>query len=248
MAEVGMLELYHLPNSICSQKVRLCLAEKGLEWAGHIVRLGKFEHLTPEYLALNPNGVVPTLLDDGRPVVESTVICEYLEELHPEPPLAPADPYQRARMRAWLRFIDETPSMAVRVPSFNDVLLPGYRTMPPDEFKAQLDRMSVRKSFFRRMGQDGFPPEDYADALDQLGLTLERIAAADGFLVAGRISIADLCLAPVVQRMQDLGLMDDASRLSVPDATLRAARRWLDQLRRRESWGIAFQDDAYMQA
>lgn len=243
-----MLELYHLPNSICSQKVRLCLAEKGLTWTDHIVRLDKFEHLTPEYLALNPNGVVPTLVDDAGPVVESTVICEYLDEIHPDPPLSPDDVYGRAQMRAWLRFIDETPSMAVRVPSFNDVLLPSYCGLPPEEFKAQLDRMSVRKSFFRRMGQDGFPPEDYADAMQQLSLTVERIAQAKRFLVGDALSIADLCLAPVVQRMEDLDLLSDDGRLSVTPEMLEATRAWLDRLRDRPSWGIAFGADAYMKA
>jgi glutathione S-transferase len=79
-----MLELYHAHISTCSQKVRLCLAEKGLEWTSHPIEFFRGEHLTPAYLALNPNGVVPTLVHDGRPVIDSSVICEYLEEIAPD--------------------------------------------------------------------------------------------------------------------------------------------------------------------
>ena len=69
-------ELYHTHHSTFSQKVRISLAEKGLpnkdkDWVAHEVDLGKFEHLTPEYLQLNPNGVVPTLIHDGSVLIES---------------------------------------------------------------------------------------------------------------------------------------------------------------------------------
>ena len=56
-----MLTLYHANHSTCSQKVRLCLAEKKLSWESQLVNLATNEHLAPEYLQLNPNGVVPTL-------------------------------------------------------------------------------------------------------------------------------------------------------------------------------------------
>lgn len=79
-----MLELYHAHISTCSQKVRLCLAEKGLAWTSHPIEFATGEHLRPAYLQLNPNGVVPTLVHDGRPVIDSSVICEYLEEIAPD--------------------------------------------------------------------------------------------------------------------------------------------------------------------
>ena len=66
-----MLELYHTSGSVCSQKVRLALAEKGLDWADRHIELSKDEHLRAEYLALNPNGVVPTLVHGGRVVIGS---------------------------------------------------------------------------------------------------------------------------------------------------------------------------------
>jgi glutathione S-transferase len=237
-----MLELYHLPASICSQKVRLALFEKGLDWTGHVVDLGRFEHLEPAYLALNPNGVVPTLVHDGQPVTESTVICEYLDEVFAGPPLSPPDALGRARMRAWLRFIDEVPSMAVRVPSFNRFILPARKPVPEDVFAERLSRMTVRRGFFRRMGQGGFPPEAVRDAEDELALTLERIAGALGetggpFLMGGRLTAADLCLAPVINRMDDLGMLGAGP-----------ARDWLDGLRARPSWALAFAEGSALKA
>jgi glutathione S-transferase len=239
----GVPELYHLPKSICSQKVRLALAEKHVDWVGHVVDLGRFQHLEPGYLALNPNGVVPTLLHQGAAIIESTVICEYLDEVFPDPSLSPPDPVGRAAMRAWLRFIDEVPSMAVRVPSFNSVLLPGYQAMSPEEFAGHVSRMTVRKAFFRRMGQAGFSPDEVADAMAQLALTEARVAQAldqrgGPFLLGGQLTCADLCLVPVVNRMDELGLLGAApdSRVDTTDAV----RRWLDRLRARPSWGRAY--------
>ncbi|MGC1780341.1 MAG: glutathione S-transferase N-terminal domain-containing protein [Xanthobacteraceae bacterium] len=75
-----MLVLYHTAHSTCSQKVRLVLHEKTAKFDEVRIDLAKKEQLKPDYLKLNPNGVVPTLVDDGTPIVESSVICEYLDE------------------------------------------------------------------------------------------------------------------------------------------------------------------------
>jgi glutathione S-transferase len=77
-------------------KVRLCLAEKGLSWENRFVDLIKLEHMTPQYLELNPNGLVPTLVHDGVPIYESTLINEYLDEVFQDVRLMPADPVERA--------------------------------------------------------------------------------------------------------------------------------------------------------
>ena len=108
---------YNAPQSTCSQKVRYTMAEKGLPFVEHKLKLFKNEQLRPEYLKLNPNGVVPTLVHDGRPIVDSSVIMEYLDAMHPESSLTPRDAEQRARMRAWTRFFEEVPTVAVRFPS-----------------------------------------------------------------------------------------------------------------------------------
>ena len=104
-----MLELYHYDRSTAAQKIRIALAEKGLEWTSRVLNtsVGVREHLQPEYLKINPRGVVPTLVHDGHPIRESQIILEYLEDAFPEPPLRPADPVERAEMRIWTKMIDE---------------------------------------------------------------------------------------------------------------------------------------------
>src|SRR3546814_3154261 len=118
-----MLTLYHAHHSTCSQKVRIVLAEKGLDYEAVFLDLGKKDQLDPAYLELNPNGVVPTLVAGEHAIVESSVICEYLDERDPEPPLTPDDIVDRAPMRAWVHYIEEVAVPAIRVPPFNRAFL-----------------------------------------------------------------------------------------------------------------------------
>ena len=101
-----MLELYHGYTSVCAQKARLTLAEKGLEWKSHVLNLNG-DQLDPAYLELNPNGVVPTLVHDGNVLIESTVIMHYLDDTFPTPPLMPRDPRDRARAHLFKKLMDE---------------------------------------------------------------------------------------------------------------------------------------------
>ena len=95
-----MLELYHNDMSVCAAKVRLALAEKELAYTGHHINLREGGQKKPEYLKLNPKGVVPTLIHDGFVVCESVVINEYLEDAFPEKPLMPKSAQGRARARS----------------------------------------------------------------------------------------------------------------------------------------------------
>ena len=230
-------KLYHHPVSTCSQKVRLVMAEKGLIFDQHIIDWTVMEHLQDWYLALNPNGVVPTLVVDGEPIIESSVICEYLDEVHPEPPLAPRDPLGRARMRAWMRYFEEVPTTAIRVPSFNQLFTRRIRQMhDADGFEAMTERMPLRKHFYRHMEADGFNERTLAESLERLRQCLQRVATAlaDGrtFLL-GDYSIADILLVPSVVRMDDLGL----AHLW---ADLPAVTRWFEGVQARPSFDIAY--------
>jgi ganglioside-induced differentiation-associated protein 1 len=91
-----MIELYHHGSSVCAAKVRFVLAEKDVAWTGHYVDILKGDQFDPSYLKLNAKAVVPTLVHDGVVVPESSVICEYLDEVFCRPAVAAR---RRARTR-----------------------------------------------------------------------------------------------------------------------------------------------------
>ena len=101
------LALYHNDMSLCAQKARVCLAEKGLPWEDRHLVLRDGTHQQDWYRKLNPRAVVPTLIDGDKVIPESNVILEYLEDAYPEPRLSPRDAYGRAKMRLWTRQLDE---------------------------------------------------------------------------------------------------------------------------------------------
>ena len=239
------IELYHTHHSTCSQKVRICLAEKGLpdadkDWIAHEVDLGKFEHLTPEYLKINPNGVVPALVHDGVVLIESSAIVEYLDEVFPDPPLSPADPVGRARMRAWMRYIEEVPTVAVRVPSFADLLAPmRYSDYSDEKFAGHADRLPLRKRFYQRMTKKGFGEEDINYAKEQIRQTCERIDRAiveDGgpWIMGAQFTLADVLVAPLIDRMDDMGYAD------LWEDDLPAMTGWFEVLQARPSFQATF--------
>jgi glutathione S-transferase len=203
--------LYNAPPSTCSQRVRFVLNAKELSFAEVKLDLMAGDQLKPEYLALNPNGVVPTLDHDGNIVIDSSVIIEYLDEVAPEPGFTPADPAARARMRALMRFIDEMPAAAVRVPTFNLAFLPRFAAMSEDEFLAFAESKPLRKEFMLAMGRTGFPEKEMNAALDRLRRTYQRMDAeieksGGPWLLGKDITLADVAVMPALVRMADLGL------------------------------------------
>ena len=105
MSEV---ELYDAPQSTCSQRVRYVLNAKGIAFDEHKLDLFSGDQLKPEYLSLNPNGVVPTLVDGETVVIESSVILQYIDEIGDGPRLMPDDRALKAETLVWLlRCVDE---------------------------------------------------------------------------------------------------------------------------------------------
>jgi len=94
------VKLYTYFRSSAAFRVRIALNLKGLDYQATFVHLAKGEHRKPEYAAVNPQALVPTLEEDGRRLTQSLAILEYLEETHPQPPLLPQDPVARARVRS----------------------------------------------------------------------------------------------------------------------------------------------------
>src|SRR5260370_32873785 len=86
---VAMITFYQFGNSVCCQKVRITMQEKRITWESVEVNLFRNEQYSPGYLKINPKGVVPALVHNGKPITESTLICEYLDDVYPDPPLVP---------------------------------------------------------------------------------------------------------------------------------------------------------------
>ena len=204
-----MIELWHEWNSVHSFKVRVVLAEKGLAWKDRRLELLKFEHLRPEYLALNPAGVVPTLVHRGRIVTESSVICQYLDDAFPEPPLMPVEPHERARARAWLKYFDDEVHGAVRVASFQLLYRPLLAALSAAELEARLARHPdpQRARAFREAARGGLDQAALAGALERFGRIVERIeAAAAPWLAGSAFTLADAAMAPFAERLEHLRL------------------------------------------
>lgn len=204
--------LYNAPQSTCSQRVRFVLNAKKLPFEEVKLDLLAGDQLKPDYLALNPNGVVPTLVHDGSVVIDSSVIIEYLDEVFPEwENFTPKEPAKRAAMRALMRFIDEMPAAAVRVPTFNLAFLPRFAAMSEEEFVAFAESKPLRKEFMLTMGRKGFPEKEMNAALDRLARTVVRMedtirSSGGPWLQGARPTLADVAVMPAIVRMADLGL------------------------------------------
>ncbi|NNE89179.1 MAG: glutathione S-transferase family protein [Silicimonas sp.] len=204
--------LYNAPQSTCSQRVRYMLHAKGLAFEEKKLDLFSGDQLKPDYLAINPNGVVPALVHDGRPVIDSAVILEYLEDIFPDiATMRPVDPMGAAQVRAMMRFIDEVPTPAIRIPSYNRAFLPHFQAMSDQEFQALCDSKPLRREFLMRMGRTGFPQADMDEALGRLRRGVERldrwIDESGGPWTMGKaLSLADIAVMPVVVRMDDINL------------------------------------------
>ncbi|OWU86698.1 hypothetical protein ATO6_00745 [Oceanicola sp. 22II-s10i] len=198
--------LYHGPRSSASRRVRLCLEEKGLDWEGHVIDLSRQEQHSPDYLRINPLGVVPTLLHDGRPLHESGTICEYLDETFPEPPLMPRDPYDRALVRNWVRHVDGLIGNLIRF-NWRHSIAKRAAQLTDAELQQAIARVpsAERKEAWLRAARTPYTEEELAESravlvglLDQMEATL-----SDGWLFGGAYSLADIAVAPFIRRIDE---------------------------------------------
>jgi glutathione S-transferase len=231
--------LYNAPQSTCSQRVRFVLNAKKLPFTEVKLDLLAGDQLKPDYLALNPNGVVPTLDHDGAIVIDSSVILEYLDEVEPSAKnFTPHDPVLRAKMRALMHYIDEMAAAAVRVPTFNLAFLPRFSAMSEEEFVAFAESKPLRKEFMLAMGRTGFPQKEMDAALARLRRTYERMDAEIGksggpWLFGSEISLADVMVMPAIVRMADLGREADWRDLP-------RIQRWYDAIRAHPAYGPTY--------
>jgi glutathione S-transferase len=205
-----MLTLYHHPTAVCAAKVRVVLAEKQLAWDGRIVDLGKGEQHRPEYLALNPNGVVPTLVHGGNVVIESTVISEYLDDAFTSHPLRPADAFKRARLRLWTKREDSIHDVINTLTSVM-VFCPLQRTRTAEEqaeWTARMPDLAKRQKWIELMrdGADANAVRLALVRLQNLIRDMESALANGPWLVGDAFTLADSGLISFFARLTALSL------------------------------------------
>jgi glutathione S-transferase len=241
------MELYHNNMSVCAQKVRLVLREKQLTPIEHHLDLRAGDATRPEYLELNPNGVIPTLIDGGRPIIESTVICEYLDDAYPDPPLRPERALDRATMRQWTMRPDAGLHRACGVTSFAVAFRHQMLALPAAEIDRQLAEKpdpAVRDNLRQTIDQGVLAPQVapalklYDKAIGLMARQLDRTP----WLAGDRYSLADSALLPYVCRLEQLQMpwMWEGARSSVA--------AWLERCKARPNFsGIAdYLDEKYL--
>lgn len=205
------LRLYHGSTSVCAIKARLTLEEKALPWDGELLDLQAGDQHRPEYLKLNPNAVVPTLVHDGRIVIESTLIIEYLDEAFPQPPLMPLDPYLRARARLWMKKIDDYLHAATSTVTFAAAFRRHFLKLAPQELSERLARIPdpAYRERQRLSIEHGLQAPHVAAALrsfDRYFGEMEEALSASDWLAGGAYSLADAAATPYVNRAAMLGM------------------------------------------
>jgi glutathione S-transferase len=234
-----VIELYHFGFSTCSQKVRLVLAEKGIEFESHEVNLMAGGQHDPAYVKLNPKHVVPTLVHDGRVLVESSLIIAYLDDAFPEPPLRPADALGRYAVGRWIKRVDDELHAAAPIVTFalgpRNLILQQPKEMREANIAGIPD--PAARATRRSVIEHGAAAPEFAGALGVFLDTLDAMEAELGgprWLSGDRFGLADATLLPYVLRLEHLGmdpLIDRSARPRVAD--------WLGRVKALPSYATA---------
>ena len=237
-----MLVLYHHGSSACAAKVRFALAEKQLQWSGRYVDILAGEQFKPEFLAVNPKAVVPVLIDDGEIIPESTVICEYLEEAFPAQPIYPSSPVERAHVRLWTKAVDEELHPACSAITYvvshrHTILRNGVGSFDEYLSRGASEGVAARTLKWHYI-QEGLAAPGAAQKIRLYDTYLHKMEEAlDGhdWLVGDAFSMADIAMAPYVNRLAALAMapMWTAGRLPNVEA-------WFERVLRRPAFHPAF--------
>jgi glutathione S-transferase len=240
-----MLELYHTNWSVCAQKVRLVIAEKGLKVCERHIDLRAREQQAPEYLKLNPNGYVPTLVHDGRSIVESAIICEYLDEVYREIPLTPSDPVDRAYMRTWTRRPDDGLHRACATVT-NAI---SFRLQWLEKPRAEIEKMLAstpdpeRRNWRREMIERGIDSPLFFNALSTYQTLLRDMEEAlrdRKWLACDRYTLADVSLTSYLNRVAELQLHN------LWEGRCPRVTDWFERIQERRNFRIAFGNYPYV--
>ena len=214
------LTLYHNGPSTCSQKVRLILELKKLPYVSKEVNLLAGEQHSPEYVKLNPNHVVPTLVTKNDILIESNLIVEYLDDAFPEIPARPSSPEAIHKVRLWMKYIDTfqqytgpiTHGIAVRKLQMDksDEEKEADLQNIPDPVKRQARKETIEKGIDAPIVMNSL--KKAGEFLDQLETNIED----SGWIAGDKFSMADACVLPYIQRFDHLALSEAFSEEKRP--------------------------------
>ena len=205
-----MLELYNNINSVCAQKVRIALNEKGEEVTEHLLTL-QGDQNDPAYMKLNPNGVVPTLVHDGKVIVESSLILYYIDDAFPNPPLMPRTPAARHRVRLYNKLIDEYMHNACTIMTFATAFRPRFLKMPREQWLAEINKAPLKRraEYKRSVIEHGLDSEFVVDALGQHRKMISWMVddlKRGPYLAGDTFTNADCAVIPYILRLELLKL------------------------------------------
>lgn len=236
------ITLYTIPPSLCSQRVRMTLIEKGAPFAEHIVQMAKGENLTPDYIALNPRGLVPTMTFDDRVLFDSATMMRFIDSWFEGPDLSPNDPAAWAAMNDWIDRSDDFPIRGFTYRSHLDSGLPDYwRVGMHDNIVRARDLYPEHRELYDLKLRDW---NDLIAWLDNPGDTREGEAIANAmadeaeqalrdrrFLVGDTIGLADISVFILFIRLQC------ACSLTLWSPQLRPhVHAWIETLKARPSY------------
>lgn len=193
------LHLYHGGISNCSMRVRMTLIEKGLDWESHHLDLKKKENITDDYFGINPNGLVPTLIDNGVVHIESNDIIDYLDEAYAEPSLRAGD---EEELKGWLHL-----AAAIHVPAckpyvYATKMAPKLKKTAEEQAKYNdLQQNEELKTFHaKHAGDKDFSTSDLDKAtaiLDACFFKLEKTLEGRAWIMGDDYSLADISWIPL---------------------------------------------------
>lgn len=236
------IELYHAGMSVCSEKVRILLAERDTPFVSHALDLRAGDQQKPEYMKLNPSAVVPTIVHDGNVVIESNIILEYLAEILPGPSLVTSSALGRTRMRLWTKQLDEQLHQLTSVISFAIGFRYQLLAKPREEALTVLRRIpdSFRRERQIDIYEKGVDSSHFAPAImrfDKMLADMEKSLADAPWLAGADYSLADIAFTPYVNRLDQL-------QLAHMWADRRNVAKWFAAAKARPSYAKAY--DGFM--
>jgi glutathione S-transferase len=191
--------------------VRIVLAEKGIPWTSRHLSFTQGEHLTPEFKALNPRGLVPVLVHDGNVIIESSVICSYLDEVFPDPPLTPKTPLERATMRLWCNLPDDSLHITCGTVTFAISFGQQLKQQACADLEARLMKMPdpARRERQRMLIENGIEAplfRDHIKVYDNAIADMDTLLSKTPWLACDAYSLADAVMTPYIERADRLGL------------------------------------------